>query len=81
MRRLFMAGCGLLLLGFGLSASAQDAPSIHEYDVVIRNGTLYDGSGQPPTQAAVAIAGDRIVATGSLPFARGRIEIDDRSRH
>ena len=47
-----------------------------EYDIVIRNGTLYDGSGSPPFQGDLAIQGDTIAAIGSLGEAQGRTEID-----
>ncbi len=79
MRRLIGACC-LLLLNFSSSASGQDAPVMQNYDVLIRNGTIYDGTGEPPTQADLAIAGDRIVAIGHLPFARGKIEIDAQGK-
>jgi N-acyl-D-amino-acid deacylase len=46
------------------------------YDVVIRQGTIYDGSGAAPATGDVAIAGDSIVAVGDLGRARGRTEID-----
>ncbi|OGO33735.1 MAG: hypothetical protein A2W35_12270 [Chloroflexi bacterium RBG_16_57_11] len=46
------------------------------YDVLIRNGSLYDGTGAPPVQADLAISGDRIVAVGGHLTARGRIEIE-----
>jgi len=36
------------------------------YDVIIRNGTVYDGSGSAPVQADVAISGDTIAAVGSI---------------
>jgi len=35
------------------------------YDVVIRGGTVYDGSGAPGVRADVALRGDRIVALGT----------------
>ena len=46
------------------------------YDVVIRGGTLYDGSGWPASQADVAINADTIAAVGALGADRGRTEID-----
>ncbi len=46
------------------------------YDIVIRNGTLYDGSGCVPLVGDVAIQGDAIAAVGSLGDERGRAEID-----
>jgi N-acyl-D-amino-acid deacylase len=46
------------------------------YDVIIRNGTVYDGSGAPPVKGDVAIQGDRIAAVGDLSAAKGKQEID-----
>src|SRR5947207_1033352 len=46
------------------------------YDVVIRNGTIYDGSGSPGVKGDIAIRGDSIVATGALGDGHGKIEID-----
>lgn len=46
------------------------------YDVVIRHGTVYDGTGGVPAQADVAIRGDSIVAVGGAVRGRGRTEID-----
>jgi len=45
-------------------------------DLVIRGGTVYDGSGKPPVEADLAIDGDSITAIGKLDKARGRVEID-----
>lgn len=47
-----------------------------EYDLVLRNGTLYDGSGQPPRAGDVAVNGDRIVKVGDLGPSHGKKEID-----
>src|SRR5262245_22896263 len=46
------------------------------YDVIIRNGTVYDGSGGAPLQADVALAGDTVAAVGQLGRARATTEID-----
>jgi N-acyl-D-amino-acid deacylase len=45
------------------------------YDIVIRNGTLYDGSGGDSIRGDVAINGDRIAAVGRVEGA-GKTEID-----
>ncbi len=45
------------------------------YDLVIRNGTVVDGSGMPRYRADVAVSGDRIAAIGRVR-ERGREEID-----
>ena len=46
-----------------------------EHDLVLRGGTLYDGSGRPPARGDVAIDGDRIAAVGSVK-GRGTRELD-----
>jgi len=58
------AALAVVLLQVG-PAQGAEAPS---YDVLIRNGVIYDGSGGEPYRGEVAINGDRIVAVGkSLP--------------
>jgi N-acyl-D-amino-acid deacylase len=47
-----------------------------EYDLILRNGTLYDGSGHPPVAGDLAIRGESIAALGDLKGARGRQEMD-----
>ena len=47
-------------------------------DIIIRNGTIYDGSGQPPVAGDVAINGEAIAAVGQLHGSRGRTELDAR---
>jgi N-acyl-D-amino-acid deacylase len=46
------------------------------HDVVIRNATIYDGSGGNPTQGGVAINGDRIALVGDVSSAHGKVDID-----
>jgi len=65
----------LQLGGMAMIVACAAGPSA-EYDVVIRNGLVYDGSGNPPVEATVAINGDTIVAIGSLGRVRGRLEVD-----
>jgi N-acyl-D-aspartate/D-glutamate deacylase len=47
------------------------------HDLVIRGGTLVDGSGAPAREADVAVDGERISAVGAVPD-KGREEIDAR---
>jgi len=49
---------------------------LEPYDILLRKGTLIDGSGRPAFKADVAIRGDRIAATGDLNDAVARKEID-----
>ncbi|HEY7819633.1 MAG TPA: D-aminoacylase, partial [Vicinamibacteria bacterium] len=46
-----------------------------DYDVVLRSGTIFDGSGRPPFEGDIALAGDRIAAIGRLA-GKGATEID-----
>ena len=46
-----------------------------DHDVVIRGGTIYDGSGNAPITGDLAIDGDSIVAVGAVQ-GRGRVEIN-----
>ena len=64
-----------VLLLVGLFAWAACTP-VPEYDLIIRGGTIYDGSGQPPYVGDLAIGGDTIAALGDLGKVRARREID-----
>ncbi len=67
------------LLAFALLLpSCTSAPS-GDYDLVIRHGTIVDGSGAKPYVGDVAVRGDRIVALGNVS-GRGRTEIDATGR-
>jgi N-acyl-D-amino-acid deacylase len=50
--------------------------SLRQYDVVIRNGEIFDGSGSPPYIGDIAIDNETIVQIGSLDHVQGEIEID-----
>ena len=46
------------------------------YDILIRNGRIVDGAGNPWSRGDIAIRGDRIVAIGHLPGATAAKTID-----
>lgn len=50
--------------------------STGDYDLIIRNGQIYDGSGQQPFSGDLAINADTIAAIGNLDDATGRMEVD-----
>jgi len=54
-------------------ASCERAP---DYDLLIRGGTVYDGSGKPGFAGEVGIQGDRIVYVGPKAQGKARREID-----
>ncbi|MCX6890832.1 MAG: D-aminoacylase [Verrucomicrobia bacterium] len=47
-----------------------------QYDLIIRNGTIYDGTGGPPLAGDLAVNGQAIAAIGPLANAHGRTELD-----
>ncbi len=62
----------LLYLGVILCASAEAA----NYDLLIRNGTVFDGRGNPGQIADIGIRGDQILAIGNLVDAQATHLID-----
>ncbi len=59
-----------------LFAACTSAPG--DYDVIIRSGNVFDGLGNDPIVADVAINGDQIAAIGNLAEYRGTREVDAR---
>ena len=49
-----------------------------EYDIVIRGGTVYDGSGKPGIVTDVAINADTVAFIGDLSKAVGKAEVDGK---
>jgi N-acyl-D-amino-acid deacylase len=66
---------------FAVPAHAQSAPAErYDYDIVIRNGRVLDGAGNPCIFADVAIKDGRFVRLGKIS-GRGRTEIDATGRY
>jgi len=59
-----------------LAQERSQSPAPADFDVIIRGGTVYDGTGAAPRQADVAIRGDCIAAIGDLNTARARTIVD-----
>lgn len=55
-------------------APAQQA--VQPYSVIIRNGTVYDGTGSPGVAADVGIRGDRVAKIGDLSKAKAVTVVD-----
>jgi N-acyl-D-amino-acid deacylase len=75
MRR-FLAG---LLVAASVGAMAETAQPQH-FDVLIRNGRVLDGTGNPWLRADLGITGDRIASVGNLAGASATRTIDARDR-
>jgi N-acyl-D-amino-acid deacylase len=69
------ATAALLLLALAACGTPQAVPQ-PAFDLVIRNGTIYDGTGAAGRVADVAIKGDRIAAIGDLSAASTSTTID-----
>jgi N-acyl-D-amino-acid deacylase len=63
---------GLPALSLLLLSAASQPP----LDVVIRGGTVYDGTGSAGKKADVGLRGDRVVAVGDLSQATARTVVD-----
>jgi N-acyl-D-amino-acid deacylase len=62
----------LALMPSAQTAATQDAP----YDLVLRNGKIVDGTGNPWFHADLAIKGEKIAALGKIAANSGKREID-----
>ncbi len=63
----------ILLLPILAAAQTRRPPA---FDIIIRGGTVYDGTGGPGRRADVGIRGDRIAAIGNLKSATATTVID-----
>jgi N-acyl-D-amino-acid deacylase len=68
----------LAALALLLAAAGTPQAPAPEYDLVLRGGTIYDGSGGKPFAGDVAVRGDRVVKVGDLGKAKGQTEVDAR---
>ena len=72
-------GVATAALAFALLQGAQSLqaePSAATFDLLIRNGTIYDGSGSAPFIGDVGIKGDRIVYAGPASSASATRIVD-----
>ncbi len=64
------------LLGLAMTAASAESPSPAEFDVIIKGGTVYDGTGGEGRKADVALRGDRIVGVGDFQNAKAKNVLD-----
>ena len=69
-----------LLTLASMTALASVSSKGSEYDLIIRNGRVIDGSGRPAFNADVAIKDDRIARIGNLRGAHAKRVIDARGQ-
>src|SRR5881398_1321958 len=73
-----LASLTMLVISSLPGVSSRTAPA--DYDLIIRNGRVIDGTGRPGFNADVAIKGDRIVRVGNLRGAPAKRVIDARGQ-
>jgi N-acyl-D-amino-acid deacylase len=66
-----------VLIAIAPALSAEEPP---KYDVILRGGMIYDGTGAPGVVGDVAIAGDRIAAIGDLGKATAKQAVDAKGK-
>src|SRR6266568_3397473 len=78
MSRAFFCLLGFFTLKVSSLIFAQGQPVAQstEFDVLIKNGTIYNGTGAEPKHADVAIRGDRIAGVGDFKTAKAKTMID-----
>jgi N-acyl-D-amino-acid deacylase len=76
-RRAFLRGAGGAALALA-GAPALLLASRRAADLVVRGGTVFDGTGAPGVEADVAVTGGRVVAVGPRLAGAGAREIDAR---
>jgi N-acyl-D-amino-acid deacylase len=70
----------LILTAATVAAALQPTQPSRTFDVLIRNGRVMDGSGNPWVRADIGIRGDRIVFVGRLAGAEAKTTIDAGDR-
>jgi len=78
--RLFLALFCVSIAGFGLISMRTTTAAPPEYDIIIRNGRVVDGTGRPGFKADIAIKDDRIARIGNLAGEKTKREIDARGQ-
>jgi N-acyl-D-amino-acid deacylase len=77
MRRIFLwLGVFVTIVCTMFAQERSSSPGPADFDLIIKDGTVYDGSGAEPKQAHVAIRGDRIVGIGDFKAAKAKAVID-----
>lgn len=81
---MFLAGCATPEPGGNILPAYEPGARVdygdHDYDILIKGGTIYDGSGGKPYVADIAVEGDRISAVYPKLKGHARVVIDARRK-
>ncbi len=69
----------LLFLVYVLCSAPTAGPQTQPFDVLIRNGMVYDGTGSPGRRVDIGVRGDRIAGIGQLDGAAATTIVDASS--
>ena len=69
-----------LLCTLAIACATTEQPAAESYDLILRGGTVYDGTGNEPVVADVALRRDRIVKVGDLRGASAKVTLDVSGR-
>jgi N-acyl-D-amino-acid deacylase len=72
----FWLGAFLTILSAMFAQGRSPSGGSADFDVVIKDGTVYDGTGAEPKQTDVAIRGDRIAGIGDFKTAHAKTVIN-----
>src|SRR2546428_505835 len=75
-RNFFCLGILLTSLSAVLTQNRSPSPGTVDFDVIVKGGTVYDGTGAKPKHVDVAIRADRIVGVGDFKTAKAKTIID-----
>ena len=78
MRLLFVLFCLMTIVAIFMHTPNQTKAAAPDYDLLITNGTVIDGSGRPRFNADVGIKGDRVAKIGNLRGASAKRKLDAR---
>jgi len=75
-RKYFWFGALLTMVSTMFAQERSPSTTPADFDAIIKDGTVYDGTGAEPKQADVAIRGDRIVGIGDFKAAKAKTMIN-----
>src|SRR5216110_1486582 len=75
-RNLFCLGVFFTIVVEALAQNRSPSPTATDLDIIIKGGTVYDGSGAEPRHVDLAICGDRIAGVGDFKDAKAKTIID-----